>query len=487
MPKSTAVGQPARRARRGGLGLAALVGVGGLVFAALGWRAYERSGLVARLIPARPANLAAQSILPASVEGAERSARRYWSAVAGLEQLGRIYHANGFLAEAAQVWEGLGLIEPRNPRWPYLLATILAGYGRLDVALPRLQQTVDLAPDYLPARLRLAEALLKTGRTEEAAQAFAAALAKDPVQPYALLGLVRIDFAARRWPEAREKLQRITTATPDFSPAWALLVTVHEQTGAIAAAEEARGQSTNSGLRMMPDPWIDELMADCYDVYRLNVAAAAMAKADSAGAIRLLRRALIFDPANALSHRLLGTELKKAGDTREARRAYERAAELAPEADLNWTTLVVFLKSNDELEASEAALVRGLVHCPDSPGLLLERVERLTASGRLPESLAILQRLQRLHPTEAEYGVKIALVHFRLGQIPEGLEQMQRTLALKPDHPIALLALAHFVIQSGDRSAARTLIARMRLQPQIKPDDLAVVLEDFRRQFGQNP
>src|SRR5204862_7149796 len=114
----------------------------------------------------------------------------------------------------------------------------------------------------------------------------------------ASLGLARIDLKARRWPEARTRLTQITAADPDFTPAWALLATVEEQSGDLPAAEAARGHSMNSGLRLMADPWVDEQMEDCYDPYQLNVAASALARRDSAGAMRLLRRSLEVDANN---------------------------------------------------------------------------------------------------------------------------------------------------------------------------------------------
>lgn len=448
---------------------------------------FSRTRAVASIIPDHPRELIAGGLLAAQIAEAERSARGWSSAMMGVAQLGRLYQVNGYLAEASQIWDGLARLEPTNPRWPYFLGGILAGYGRLEEAIPLWERTVKLAPSYTTAQVRLGEILLKARRSSEAAKLFATAVKQDPANPYARLGLARIDFDAERWSEARATLSRITTEHPDFAPAWSLLVTVDEKLGETAEAALARDRSKNSGLRMMPDPWVDALLADCYDPYRLNVAAAAAAVTTPAEAMALLRRALEVDASNATSHRLLGEELKKSGDLVQARSHFERAAELEPDADVNWNTLVAFLRASGDNPASERALSRGLLHCPDSPGLLLERISRYTEQSNFRPALALLNRLKQLHPDEAEYPVKAAILHFQLEEVPEGMAEMQRALTLKPDHPIALLALARNAVQNGDQAAARELIARIRRHLQINPQDTRMVIEEFQARFNHAP
>jgi tetratricopeptide (TPR) repeat protein len=128
--------------------------------------------------------------------------------VAALGELSRLYHANGFSREAALAYEGLLRFDARNPRWPHLLAHILAGTGQLARAAPLWRKVTELAPDYVPARLRLGEALLKTNEPALAAETYAAALRLVPDDPYALFGLARCELQQERWTAARERLQQ---------------------------------------------------------------------------------------------------------------------------------------------------------------------------------------------------------------------------------------------------------------------------------------
>ena len=71
-----------------------------------------------------------------------------------------MYHANGFLDEAGRCYQGLQQLDPAEPRWLHLHATILAGYGQIEPALALWKRVRELAPDYLPAQLRSGDSLL---------------------------------------------------------------------------------------------------------------------------------------------------------------------------------------------------------------------------------------------------------------------------------------------------------------------------------------
>lgn len=452
-----------------------------------GWRSYAVRERVIRALPAPPVALAAQPILRAKIAAAEEAARGYRSAPSGLGQLGRLYQANGFLAEASQAYEGLCRIEPQNPRWPYFLATILAGYGRLDSALPLLQRTIGLAPDYLPAKMQLAEALMKTGRSDEAAAVYQAVLASEPANAYAELGLARLAIAGQRWTEARDRLQKITGGRPDFAPAWSLLAGVKERTGDTAGLEAVRRRGLNSGLHVLPDPWLNELMLDCYDLYRLDVAAVGAAARDPAKAIRWLQRAVELDPAHAASHRLLGEQYQQKGDQPAARQHLERATELQPEEDKNWISLVDFFNTSGDAAASEQALARGLKACPQSSALLFEHGRQLVIGRRFAEAREALQESLRLNPERVEAHVGLGLAFFNLGRAPDGLTEMQAALQLDPGNPVALVTVAINAIELGDATVARTWIMRARQQSGVAAQTLLGMENKFRAKFGEEP
>ena len=213
-----------------------------LVFAAAlggwqGWRLQARRALVLQHLPAEPALGALPAELGARLADAAAQTRSWRHAGEGLAELSRLYHANGFYPEAMRCYDGLQAIEPGNARWPHLQASIVSDFGRMDEAAPLRRRAVTLAPDYLPARLRLADVLLKSNQVTEATVAYGEVLRRAPGEPYALLGLARCDLAAGDWPKARERLEGALAKTPDFIGALSLLVTVSEHLGDHGTAE----------------------------------------------------------------------------------------------------------------------------------------------------------------------------------------------------------------------------------------------------------
>lgn len=437
---------------------------------------------VAQVLPDPPATKNLSVSLQADLLSAEQQARS-WQPVAGLARLARIYHANGLLEEAAECERQLIDLEPDNPLWPYLLAQLYGGFGQLEEAIPLLQRTLDLSPDYVPARIRLADCHFKLNAFTAAEAAYRAAYEAGGHNVYAALGLARIHLAAGRTDEARTQLREALVHHPGFPAAAKLLETLDAQQGA-GPRDEIRSAAPSE----MPDPWVESLMDDCHDPYRLSVAAAALASANTAArAQQLLERAISLDPGYAAAHRHLGLLLSARGDSRGARQHLEQAVRIGPRDADNWNHLIRLLRDTGDLQAARDALQRGLTHCPDSPALHLEMGRVHAAAGNLPEALGEFRTAQRLRPEEANSYIEIALVHFRLNQLQPGIAEVRRALGVEPNHPIGLVLVARYAISTGDEAAAREWIRRCRLQPKITPPELSTVTAEFEQAFGRRP
>lgn len=467
------------------LGFASLVAFGAI----LTWRVLQTRQRVTEYLPARPNLNAAPAVLVERIDSAERRARESWRPVGALAELARLYHANGFLPEARTCVEGLVQVDDANPRWPYLLANILGGFGELEETLSLLRRSVSLEDDYVPARIKLGDALLKLNQPAEAARVYSEALTRDPTNAYALLGLARRELVAANWTAARERLRQIVAARPKFGAAWALLATVDDHLGDKAAAALDRAkESSSGGVDEMPDPWIDALLDDCYDPYRLRIAADVLASdEDPSKALVLLQRATAIAPQDAPAHRQLGQFLAKIKRVPEARAQLERATVLDPKDADNWNFLIKVLNESGDAEAASRALAQGLSHCPISPGLHLEKGRRLAAAGQFDLAAVEFEETRRLRPEESNASVELAMTYFRRGRLEEGMIEIRRALAVDPEQPIALVLLARYSINSGDESAAREWIRRSRLQSKVLPPDLTLVVDEYRRKFGREP
>lgn len=469
-------------------GAAALAFAVAVVCGVFWWRASEVRARAVPHLPPTPDLNRFGSELQERVAAAEEEVLSGWRPLEGLAQLSRLHHANGFFAEARRAYQGLVALDPENPRWPHLLASIYAGYGQMGEAVPLLRRTVTLAPEYLPAKLRLGDALQKTNAFDEAAAVFRAALSQQPDNAYALLGLAKGGVAAGNWSAARAHLYRIPLDQRRLTGAWALLTTVEEQLGDAAAAAAANAaQEDGQRFRGAPDPWLDELIVESYDVYRIRVQAAVIAATGEIGqARRLLERAMVLAPSDPKVHRDFAQVMEQLGEITVARSHLERAVELDPREADGWNNLIELLKKIGDVQAVDRAVVKGLAHCPDSPTLHLERARRLAATGQFPEALAGFRESQRLRPQEAVVYVEIARVLFKLERVEEGVAELARALVVDPNHPIALGILTRYAIEAGDEAGAKRLLQRIRSQPKMA-QDFQLLAREFQAKFNQMP
>jgi tetratricopeptide (TPR) repeat protein len=450
---------------------------------------HERQVLDAS-IPMQPDMRALPQEYQQRVQQCEQRARGGDAPIDALGELARLYHANGFLAEATQAYRGLLQVDSDSPQWPYLLANILAGYGQSDEAVPLIKRTIELAPDYLPGRLRLGDVLLKVGETAGASEAYVGALRLEPTNTYALLGLARCEVAAERWAEARAHLRKAIAANnPDIESVWNLLATVADRLGDQREAEMARVASMGTRrFRELPDPWVDALMRDCYDAYRLGVASAVASSAgDMATARSLLERAVALAPNDASPHRLLGGLLYQKSEFTKARPLLERATELAPEEADNWVYLIALLNTVGDGPAAERALAAGLARCPNSPSLHSERGRRLKAAGRFEEALTEFFESRRLRPEEPGAYIEAALILFRLKRDKEADAELLGALKAEPENPFALTTLARRAIDASDQPAAAEWMRRVKAQSRVVPDELNELVRIYQMRFGRPP
>src|SRR5688500_9953399 len=91
------------------------------------WRTTERERLIGPIRTAMPQGDRLPEEARSRLNESVRRART--GDVAALAETSRLFHANGFLAEATRCYTVLERLQPKEPRWVHRHATILAGYG----------------------------------------------------------------------------------------------------------------------------------------------------------------------------------------------------------------------------------------------------------------------------------------------------------------------------------------------------------------------
>jgi predicted Zn-dependent protease len=404
----------------------------------------------------------------------------------GLERLGELYRVNGFYDEAIACFHRLMDLQPGEPRWPHVLAGILADFGRLDEALPLEARAARLAPGNFVCRLRLGDMEFKRDHRDRAAAAYAATLELDAHNPYALLGLARCDIAAGRWNEARRHLLQSVQHQPRFPGVWDLLATVHEHFGENERAEAARRAAAVVGrYRDLPDPWLESAPGDCFDAYQLSVSAALLS--DKIAARLRLQRAIELAPHNSAYRRQLAKLLMKDHDYAAARRHLQIAVDANPDDAESWATLVEVLLASHDKDAAYAVLARGLARCPQSAYLHFANGMRLVELQRLDEAAGEFRNAIKLQPNEARAHVQLSAIYVQRSRIEDALREIEAAAVAEPGNAGTLVLLARLAIPLDREAEARRAIAQLRRSPQSFQNDLAALEALYRKQFGRDP
>ena len=468
--------------------ITAAAAVVALIIAVVWWQreTADRRALLVAARPVQPDLARFPPVLRQRIEACERRIAAGDEAPAALGELGRLYHANGFYPEATQCYAALVRVDPSEPKWAYCYATLLATVGDIEPAQDMLERVLRRVPDYLPARIRLGQLCISQGRFAAATEVFAAALKITPNNPHATYGLARCDYEAGRWEQARERLDWLFENTKSHFGA-DLLARVYEKLGQDDRAARYRAITGSTDFYSDPvDPWMDDLLDDCYDPYPLSVAGgrAAFLGEIEAG-LRRLEQAVALEPKNAQLHFGLAKVQYTARDYTNAREHFERCTVLNPEFPDPWGYLFVIATTVGNAREAERTLAEGLRHCPKSPALHLHRARMLAAAGQADEAIREFQTSIQLRPNEAAAYVELAKFDFSLGRVAEGLVELDRALVAEPEHPAVLQVRVMHAILTADDAAARQWLRRAAAQPRIPPEDLEKLKRAYQGKFGR--
>jgi len=125
-------------------------------------------------------------------------AKSHPSDAARAGKLGRLLQAWEQWGAAHEAYTRAAVLAPATFEWRYLDACVQARLARPAEAAARFKEALAIRPDYLPARVKLADALLDSGRLEESRRMFAGLVGEAAAEPQAVFGLGRL-AAAEAW------------------------------------------------------------------------------------------------------------------------------------------------------------------------------------------------------------------------------------------------------------------------------------------------
>lgn len=439
--------------------LAVLLAVG--AWAAARWLAAGRA------LPAMPSSdlLGGKgSAMFEQVQAAHASARQHPRSGERIGALGQVYHANLFYAEAERCYERASQLDPSDYRWPYYRVVLGETRGAHEDALGLLRQVLSLRPEFVPAWLRMANALFKLDRLAEAEAAYGEALAYAPGNPHANFGVARIAMSRGELASAATRLEDLVAEHPGFGSACRLLAEVYAAMGRGTDAEaQVRLAKGRPALPPLDDPLLDALQAISTSVtFLLKEAELADRSGDRERRRRLLERAIQIAPEDADVHFALATYFTEHNRIADAARHYRETVRLRPsyaEAHRCLAGMLEAQRHRDEAVKHAREAVRLEPHkalYQHDLGLLLAQL------ARPEEALERLQEAIRLAPSVAQFHNNLGVVLSQWDRPAEALESFQRARELAPPSPTLLHNMGTTLGQLGRLDEALDCLRQAR-------------------------
>ncbi len=145
--------------------------------------------------------------------------------------------------------------------------------------------------------------------------------------------------------------------------------------------------------------------------------------------VELTRDRLRIDPENPSALTQLGYFQYLAGELEGCERTYERYIELFPDDAAGYNNLGLVYKRSGEYPKEEGYYRLALALDPDDSYALNNLAVNLAHQKRFEEALAIMDELQRHHPTDAYADLHRAKILAAMGRSDESLSWLKRALA----------------------------------------------------------
>jgi tetratricopeptide (TPR) repeat protein len=366
------------------------------------------------------------------VQEAYDAARQHPDDAAAVGKLGMLLDLYRHWDDAVVCYRRAHLLLPQAFKWLYYWGSLLLNQKKMREAVPVLTSAVQLRPEYLAARLKLAEALLESGQSDEAAKAYQTLVQQYPDSAEAHYGMGRIYARRQEFAAAAQSYGEACKMFPTYGAAHYALAMVYRQLGQKdKAQEQLRIYERNKNIvPPVEDPLRDEM------------------------------RAL---DSSAVSYVERGVFLDQVGRTEDAIRATERAVELDPKLVLAHTNLISLYGRTGNLEKAEQHYRAVMALNPEQfPKAHYDYGLLLMARGRFQEAEEAFRRATQIDPSYAEAHNNLGYLLERQGKLPEALAEYRKALESKPDYRRAHFNLGRVLVnqqkyQEGIEQLSQTL------------------------------
>ena len=399
--------------------------------------------------------------LIAAVEDAPRDAVRRG-------RLGMAYQANDVRQAALRSFEQAVQLDQSEPKWWYFLALARSLLGDVEGATAALDEVIARNERYVPAHWRRGELSRARGDWAAAERAFGRALAINPGEPAALVGVIRVQLQRQNTREALTLLEPLLKRFPNQTFLYQLLGQGLRQAGRYDEARIALARG-KPGNPQWADPWVEEL-----DQYRVGFAAefkkaiTLMRAGQTQRAIPMLESLRKLRPNDVTLLNNLGAAYIETRNYRAAILTLEAA--LADHPD-HFATHLNLSVAHEHLRLLDKALhhVERAIQCnPTLAAAHLRHGKLLKNIGRFDEALAALARARQFDANEIQSLVRSGWIECQRERWAAALPYFQKAVERDSTAVEALCGLALVLMESGRLDEARQTLKKVE---RLKPDN----------------
>jgi tetratricopeptide (TPR) repeat protein len=374
-------------------------------------------------------------------------------------RLAMALHAQEQYHSADAAYQRARQLDPKSFAWAYLHGLVQTKLGQLQAAAGSLRQALAIDPEYVPARVALADALIQDAQLEAARTEYSALVRDYPELALAHYGYGRAAAMLGDGAAALEEYRAAVELAPQFGVAHYALALAYRDAGFPDRAATHLDAYRRLGARrpMPPDPLMEGVNAFRSTARDLIAAGARLEEqglVDESIARHL--EALEADPTTAQAHVNLISLYGRKGQIDSAQRHYKAALKLEGDhagAHYNWGVL---LAGERQLDEAADAFRRALEVSPFHPQAHNNLATLLAGQGKLDDAATHYRQAIANDPGHRVARFNLGRVLIALGRPREAAEQFERLLGPEDkDTPRFTYALATAWLAARDLPKAR--------------------------------
>ena len=338
------------------------------------------------------------------------------------------------------------------PGWT-LLAELAFKEGKYDEALSLLENVFSREPQYIDGHRLESEVLLAKGDTKKATEVLERLDQTYPDTPLIKYELARAYLKKNNMNQAKVVLDQAISINPNYAEAILLLADINLRSGHGEAVIEPMTRLLKRSPELRPAALL------------LAAAYGSLDRFDDAAVITGEEAKLA--PRDPQAQMALGLTLRQAKRNDEARQAFEKAAELAPDSLWPVDQLVELDLMEKHFDAAQQRIDRHFQKTPDSPAAHFFKGKILVAEEKWGPAETELQKTLQLDPNFGGAYDLLVQTYLVTNKLPQALSQLQTQLSKNPNDASALMTLALLHERTNEFAKARDAYEHLL---SLKPD-----------------